>query len=118
MTLKSAVRLMTFAGASSLLAGPVFAQWGPEEEKNCFTRGGGGSLTLSAQGGSGLDDSSKLQQYETFPTGVFVPCANFSWKDDNYFLDVLGTKLGLDDQFASLVAGKKGGLRLNLGWDQ
>ena len=75
-------------------------------------------MTLSAQGGSGLEDSSKLQQYETFPEGVFVPCADFSWTNDKYFIDVVGTKLGLDDQFASLVGGKKGGFQLNLGWDQ
>ena len=75
-------------------------------------------MTLSAQGGSGLEDSSKLQQYETFPEGVFVPCADFSWTNDKYFMDVVGTKLGLDDQFASLVGGKKGGFQLNLGWDQ
>ena len=119
MTMKNVVRLTTLAVALSLLALPAFAQWGPEEEKNCFTKGEGGSVTLSAQGGSGLEDSSKLQQYETFPKGVFVPCADFSWKNDkDYFIDVVGTKLGLDDQFASLVGGKKGGFQLNLGWDQ
>jgi Putative outer membrane beta-barrel porin, MtrB/PioB len=118
MSMKNVVRLTTLAVAPSLLALPALAQWGPEEEKNCFTKGEGGSLTLSAQGGSGLEDSSKLQQYETFPKGVFVPCAAFSWKNENYFIDVLGTKLGLDDQFASLVGGKKGGFELHLGWDQ
>ena len=119
MAMKNIVRLMALAVALSLLALPAFAQWGPEEEKNCFTKAEGGSLTLSAQGGNGLEDSSKLQQYETFPKGVFVPCADFSWKNDkNYFIDVRGTKLGLDDQFASLVGGKKGGFQLNLGWDQ
>jgi hypothetical protein len=116
MTMKNVVRL---AAAASLLALPASAQWGPEEEKHCLTKGGGGSLTLSAQGGDGFLDSSKLQQFETFPKGVFVPCAYFSWKNDkDYFLDVRGTKLGLDDQSASLVGGKKGGFKLKLGWDQ
>ena len=119
MTMKNIVRLTTLAAAASLFALPASAQWGPEEEKNCFTKGEGGSVTLSAQGGNGFEDSSKLQQYETFPKGVFVPCANFSWKNDkDYFVDVRGTKLGLDDQFASLVGGKKGGFTLKLGWDQ
>ena len=119
MTMKTVARLTTLAVAASLLALPASAQWGPEEEKNCLTKGAGGSLTLSAQGGDGFLDSSKLQQFETFPKGVFVPCAYFSWKNDkNYFIDVRGTKLGLDDQFASLVGGKKGGFKLKLGWDQ
>jgi len=72
MTMKNIVRLTTLAAALSLLALPAFAQWGPEEEKNCLVKGEGGSVTLSAQGGDGFEDSSKLQQYETFPKGVFV----------------------------------------------
>jgi hypothetical protein len=119
MATKNIIRLSNLAVAASLFALPASAQWGPEEEKNCFTKGEGGSLTLSGQGGSGLADSSKLQQFETFPKGAFVPCADFSWTNaKNYFIDARGTKLGLDDQFASFVGGKKGGFTLKLGWDQ
>ena len=76
-------------------------------------------MTVGAQGGSGIDESSKLQQYETVPVGVFLPEVTFSWKSSkDLFLDVKGTKLGLDDQFASLDFGKKGGAKLNLIWDQ
>lgn len=117
--MKNISRLVALGFGVSLLTLSASAQWGPEEEKNCLTKDKGGSLTLSAQGGSGFEDSSKLQQYETFPKGVFVPCADFAWTNDkNYFLNVRGTKLGLDDQFASLVGGKKGGFKLKLGWDQ
>lgn len=113
MTRKSLVHLVTLAVVTVALAAPAFAQWGPEQERNCAA----GTLTLAAQGGSGIDDSSKLQQFETFPTGVFVPCAAFGWQGSQYFLDARGTKLGLDDQFASVVAGKKGGFKLSLSWD-
>jgi hypothetical protein len=119
MTMKNIARPLALAAVLGAAALPASAQWGPEEEKNCFAKGSTGSLTLAAQGGSGFEDSSKLQQFETFPKGVFVPCANFSWKNDKeYFIDAVGTKLGLDDQFASVLAGKKGGFQLNLTWDQ
>jgi hypothetical protein len=118
MTTKNIVRLAAVAALLGAASRPASAQWGPEEEKNCFSTGSG-SFTLAAQGGNGFEDSSKLQQYETFPKGVFLPCANFSWKNDkDYFIDAKGTKLGLDDQFASVLAGKKGGASLFLTWDQ
>ncbi len=118
MTMKNIVRLLALAATVCAAALPASAQWGPEEEKNCFPTGTG-SFTLAAQGGKGFEDSSKLQQYETFPKGVFLPCANFSWKNDkDYFIDAKGTKLGLDDQFASVLAGKKSGASLFLKWDQ
>jgi hypothetical protein len=118
MTMKNIVRLLALAAVLCAVALPASAQWGPAEEQNCFLKGNTGSLTLSAQGGNGLDDSSKLQEYETIPKGVFVPCALFGWENTNYFIDAKGTKLGLDDQFASVLAGKKGGANLFLTWDQ
>jgi len=118
MTMKNIARFLALAAVVCAVALPASAQWGPEEEKNCFTKGGTGTLTLSAQGGDGLADSSKLQEFETIPKGVFVPCAAFGWENSSYFIDAKGTKLGLDDQFASLLAGKKGGASLSLKWDQ
>ena len=116
MTMKNITRIAALAAVLAALAIPASAQWGPEEEKNCT---GAGSVTLAGQTGSGLDDSSKLQQFETIPKGVFVPCVNFKWTSDkNYFIDARGTKLGLDDQFASILAGKKGGAVLRLNWSQ
>lgn len=119
MTMKNLVRLLAVAAILGAAAIPASAQWGPAEEQNCFLKDGTGSITLSAQGGNGLEDSSKLQEFETIPKGVFVPCALFGWKNDkDYFLDARGTKLGLDDQFASVMGGKKGGFRLYGTWDQ
>jgi hypothetical protein len=117
MTMKNFIRLVAPAAVLTAVALPASAQWGPEEEVNCLVNGPA-SFTLSAQGGDGLD-SSKLQQYQSFPKGVFVPCANFSWSNDkDFFIDAVGTKLGLDDQFASVLLGKKGGVKLDLTWDQ
>ncbi len=118
MTMKNIVRLAAAAAVLCAASRPASAQWGPEEEKNCYKKGNTGSFTLSAQGGDGYEDSSKLQQFETIPKGVFVPCALFGWENTNYFLDAKGTKLGLDDQFASVLAGKKGGANLSLSWTQ
>jgi putative beta-barrel porin MtrB/PioB len=118
MTTKHIVRLLAVAALLCAGALPASAQWGPAEEQNCFLKGNTGSITLSAQGGNGLEDSSKLQQFETIPKGVFVPCALFGWDNTSYFIDAKGTKLGLDDQFASVLAGKKGGASLHLTWDQ
>jgi hypothetical protein len=117
MTMKNICRLAPLAVLLTSLAVPASAQWGPEEEKNCSSTGTG-SVTLAGQAASGLEDSSKLQQFETIPKGVFVPCADFKWSNDKFFVDTKGTKLGLDDQFASLLAGKKGGAVLSFTWDQ
>ena len=38
MTMKNIVRLLALAAVLSAAALPASAQWGPEEEKNCFTR--------------------------------------------------------------------------------
>jgi hypothetical protein len=118
MTMKNIARPLALAALVVAAALPASAQWGPAEEQNCIPKGNTGSFTLSAQGGSGLEDSSKLQQFETIPKGVFVPCALWGWENTNYFIDAKGTKLGLDDQFASIFAGKKGGASLALTWDQ
>ena len=118
MTMKNIIRVAPLAVVLSALAIPASAQWGPEEEKNCITSGTG-SVTIAGQTANHLDQSSKLQEFETVPKGVFVPCASFKWANDkNYFFDAKGTKLGLDDQFASIFAGKKGGAVLKLSWSQ
>jgi hypothetical protein len=119
MTTKNIVHLLALAALLCAVAPPASAQWGPAEEQNCYAKGDTGSITLSAQGSNGLDDSSKLQQYETIPKGVFVPCALFGWKNDkDFFIDAKGTKLGLDDQFASVMTGKKGAFKVYAIWDQ
>ena len=112
MTMKNKARLLSLAVALSLSALPAVGQ----EGQNSTTSG---SVTVGAQGGNGINDSSKLQQYEVVPEGVFLSGVKFSWKGkDDYFLDMKGSHLGLDDQYASLLFGKKGSFKLNLSWDQ
>jgi hypothetical protein len=121
MTRKIRVSL-ALAGAALLVPVASAQEFGSRSarnsEKNCTSAGAGG-VTIGYQTGSGLDQSSKLQQYETVPKGALLSCATYGWKNDkNYFADVTGTKLGLDDQFASLVAGKTDSFKLLLSWDQ
>jgi hypothetical protein len=112
MTMKSNARLLlVLAAVGALVASPVMA----EEPKDANSSG---SVTIGAQGGSGIDTSAKLQEYETVHKGVFVPAASFSWQNgSNYFLNFKSSNLGLDDQFAAVSVGKKDGFRLNLSWD-
>jgi len=78
-----------------------------------------GSVTVGAQGGTGIDVSNKLQQYETVPKGVFLPEARFLWENGaRVFVGLESRKLGLDDQYASLSAGKRDSFRLTATWDQ
>ena len=118
MTTKTIVRPLAFAAILATLALPASAQWGPEEEKNCFLRGHKGTVTLSGQINDAQGDSSKLEQYEEIPEGVLVPCAAYSWSNDKYFFDAKTIDIGYDDQFLGGVFGKKGGFLLGLSWDQ
>ena len=118
MTTKTIVRPLAFAAILATLALPASAQWGPEEEKNCFLRGHKGTVTLSGQINDAQGDSSKLEQYEEIPEGVLVPCAAYSWSNEKYFFDAKTIDIGYDDQFLGGVFGKKGGFLLGLSWDQ
>jgi MtrB/PioB family decaheme-associated outer membrane protein len=112
MTMENNVHRLALGLAVCLAAGVAMGQEPNGSETS-------GSVTIGAQGGTGIDDSSKLQQYEVVPKGVFAPGATFSWKgSSNYFLDFKSSNLGLDDQYASLSAGKKDKFKLNLSWDQ
>ncbi|HEY7924170.1 MAG TPA: hypothetical protein VII62_13375, partial [Vicinamibacteria bacterium] len=115
---KTIVRPLAFATILAALALPASAQWGPEEEKNCFLRGHKGTVTLSGQINDAQGDSSKLEQYEEIPQGVLVPCAAYSWSNEKYFLDAKTIDIGYDDQFLGGVFGKKGGFLLGLSWDE
>ena len=119
MTKNTVVRQLALALIVSTLALPASAQWGPEEEKNCFLKQGQkGTLTLSGQINSAQGDSSKLEQYEEIPEGVLVPCAAYSWSNEKYFFDAKTIDVGYDDQFLGGLFGKKGGFLLGVSWDQ
>jgi hypothetical protein len=118
MTMKTIVRLGALALALSFLALPARAQWGPEEEKNCFLNGKKGTITLAGQANSAQGDSSKLEQYEEIPEGVLVPCAAYGWSNADYTFDFTGIDVGYDDMFLGASFGKKGGFLFDLAWDQ
>jgi len=48
MTMKNITRPLALAAILSAAALPASAQWGPEEEKNCFANGNTGSFTLAS----------------------------------------------------------------------
>ncbi len=77
-----------------------------------------GGATVAGQGGSGLDDSSKLQQYEEIPEGIFVPEFWYSYSKGRFYLDVEGQNPALKQQFLSLDTGKKDAFNLNITWDE
>jgi hypothetical protein len=118
MTMKNIVRLIALAAILGTLALPASAQWGPEEEKNCFLNGKKGTITLSGQINDAQGESSKLEQYEEIPEGVLVPCAAYSWSNEKYYFDAKAIDIGYDDQFLGGLFGKKGGFLFDLSWDQ
>ncbi len=119
MTMKNIARLTALAAALSLVAAlPARAQWGPEEEKNCFTKGMKGTITIAGQTNSAQGDSSKLEQYEEIPKGFLVPCAAYGWENQNYSFDFKGIDVGYDDMFLGATFGKKCGFQLGASWDQ
>jgi predicted porin len=118
MTMKNIIRLLALVAILTAAALPASAQWGPEEEKNCFLNGKKGTITLSGQINGAQGDSSKLEQYEEIPEGFLVPCAAYGWSNENYFFDAKAIDAGYDDMFLGAVIGKKGGFQLDLTWDQ
>jgi predicted porin len=118
MTMKNVVRLLALAAILTAAALPASAQWGPEEEKNCFLNGKKGTITISGQANSAQGDSSKLEQYEEIPEGFLVPCAAYGWSNESYFLDLKAIDAAYDDMFLGATIGKKGGFLLDLTWDQ
>lgn len=77
------------------------------------------SLTVGGQGGTGINQSSKLQQYEVVKKGLILLKAAFSWQGPNgRYLRIRGRNIGLDDQSASLDFGKESSWKLSLSLDQ
>lgn len=112
MTKHNNTHLLSLALAFGLVALPAMAQDAKEPQTT-------GSVTVGAQTGSGLDTSSKLQQYEIVPKGVSLFDVNIDWKNNaNYFMTFQGNKLGLDDQYASFQAGHQGAWKLDMSLNQ
>jgi Putative outer membrane beta-barrel porin, MtrB/PioB len=112
MTIFNRTHLLALASVFSLVALPAMAQEGQQTQTS-------GSVTVGAQTGTGINTSSKLQEYETVPTGVSLFHIDFDWKNaSKYFITFEGNKLGLDDQSAAFQAGQKGTWTFNASLDQ
>ncbi len=95
----------------ALAALPALAQ--EKDPKTTF------SLSVGSQGGTGLNESSKLQEYEVIKQGLVLFNAAFSWQGaSGSYLKFQGRNLGLDDQSASLDLGKASSWKLSLSLDQ
>ncbi len=117
MTIFKRTHLLALTLVFSLVALPAVAQGVAQGIKEPPQTTGG--ITVGGQTGSGLNDSSKLQQYETVFNGASLLDADFAWKNNSrYFLTFLGNRLGLDDQSASLRAGQKGSWQFSVSLDQ
>jgi len=105
MKQRNSLYLLSLAVAVSLVAVPAMAQDAKDKDDQAKVTG---SVTVGSQAGNGINDSSKLQQYETVPTGVFLEDAKLNWASGSKFMTFAGKKLGLDDQDAWFTAGSKG----------
>ncbi|HJU82714.1 MAG TPA: MtrB/PioB family outer membrane beta-barrel protein [Holophagaceae bacterium] len=98
--------------AFALVAAPARAQASGEPNTS-------GDISVGGQYGTGLDQSSKLQQYESIPKGLVIFGADFSWKgQEGYYLDFTSGQLSADDQWASLLWGKRDTFKLKIDWQQ
>jgi MtrB/PioB family decaheme-associated outer membrane protein len=111
MTMKRNNRLLILVIALAMAALPAFAQ--DKGPKTTF------SLSIGGQGGTGLNESSKLQEYEVIKRGLILLNAAFQWQGANgRYLRFQGSNFGQDDQSASMVWGKESSWKLNLSLDQ
>ncbi|HJV23314.1 MAG TPA: MtrB/PioB family outer membrane beta-barrel protein, partial [Holophagaceae bacterium] len=98
--------------AFALVASPVLAQ-SPGQPSTT------GDIAVGGQYGTGLEDSSKLQQYESIPKGPVLFGADLSWRGtDGYSLEFTSRQLSAEDQSASLVWSKQDTFKLRIDWQQ
>ncbi len=79
-----------------------------------------GEIEVTGQATRRVQDSSKFEEYRTVPEGVFVENMKMDTlhENSNCYFNIMGSKLGLDDQNFRLEGGKSGLLKLNLKYDQ
>lgn len=112
MTTRRNLTLLSSGIALALAAAPASAQ-SPAEPVTS------GDVSVGGQYGTGLNQSSKLQQYESIPRGLMLFGADFSWRGkDGYYLDFTSRQLSAEDQSASLVWAKQDSFKLRIDWQQ
>jgi MtrB/PioB family decaheme-associated outer membrane protein len=77
-----------------------------------------GNLTVGGGSVSGLDESSKYQEYREIPNGFFLSNFDFGLKKSDWTFDLNAIDLLQEDQRIVATAKNAGGLRLIVGYDQ
>jgi MtrB/PioB family decaheme-associated outer membrane protein len=77
-----------------------------------------GGTTIGAGSVSGLNESSKFQEYREIPNGFFLPSLDFGLEKDKWRFDLQAIDLLQEDQRIVATMGKPGSYRLVLGYDQ
>jgi MtrB/PioB family decaheme-associated outer membrane protein len=77
-----------------------------------------GWFTLGGGSVSGLNESSKFQEYREIPNGFFLPSLEFGLAHKGWTFDIQAIDLREDDQRVVITMGKPGTYRLVLGYDQ
>lgn len=73
------------------------------------------SVAVGGESVSGDYHSSRLQQYEEYPSGLVLFGADLLWNaKSGYYFGFDGTHLGYDDQYGIFTWGKKGVFKLDL----
>ena len=82
--------------------------------------GASAEVAVTGQGVRGETQSSKFEEYRTVPNGVFVEKLSFSgdYEKPNIFLELEGSRLGLDDQRAAVRGGRYGLFDASIRYDQ
>jgi MtrB/PioB family decaheme-associated outer membrane protein len=112
MTKMTTIHVLPLAVAVVLAAHAASGQEPPASNRS-------GSMSIGAQGGDGIDASSKLQQFEEVGEGLVVFGADYSWRaSSGLYFNVKGSNLSLDDRSGSAVLGRKGHFKLSLTWNQ
>jgi hypothetical protein len=75
MTMKNSLRPIALAAILGTLALPASAQWGPEEEKNCFLNGKKGTITLSGQ----INDTHLGANVPSYDANIFRASVTYTF---------------------------------------
>ena len=100
------MKKITYLFIACLLIAPAFLL--AEEEA---TLSGEGSIAIKAVDGE--DKSSKFMEYRDIPDGLTGSIQLFFRKSDEYFVEVLGKNIALDDQYFRLSTGKFGAFKID-----
>ena len=95
MTMKNVTRLLALVAILTAAALPASAQWGPEEEKNCFLNGKTGTITLSGQATAPRATPPSSSSSRPSRRASSCPARRTAGPTRSYFLDAEGHRRAL-----------------------